>query len=114
MKPNSKNQKQGVAMSVSVDVCMTIEVAFRYNKKYDYVEMFYYDEYRGVENSLISFCMEEGHGKACYEHYLSLKPLDTKSQHQMDKYRKIVNYYTDIKTKLRVMKRLKRGVCSYA
>jgi len=94
---------------------ITIDVAFRYNKKYDVVEMFYYDEYRGVEGSLISFCMEEGHGKACYEHYLQdTKPIDTKSQHQMDKYRAIVKYYVDDDTKLRVLKRLKRGVCSYA
>ena len=88
---------------------ITIDVAFRYDKKWDRVEMFYYDEHK----TLVCFSMEESHGEACYEYYRSLKPIDTKSQHQMDKYRAIAKYYVDDDTKIRVMKRLKRGVCSY-
>jgi len=88
---------------------ITIDVTFRYDKKFDRVEMFYYDEHK----TLVCFSMEESHGEACYEYYLSLKPIDTKNQKQCDAYRAIAKYYVDDDTKIRVMKRLKRCVCSY-
>jgi hypothetical protein len=89
---------------------ITIDVAFRYDKKWDRVEMFYYDEHK----ELVCFSREGGHGVACYEYYLSCKPIDTKNQKQMDAYRAIAKYYVDDDTKIRVMKRLKYRECSYA
>jgi len=87
---------------------ITIDVAFRYDKKFDTMQMFYYDEHL----NLVCFSLEEGHGEACYEYYLSCKPIDTKSEEQMDMYRAIAKYYVDDKTKLRVKKKLAQK-CSY-
>lgn len=42
-----------------------IKVVFRYNKDFDYVEMFYYDE----RKDLVCFCLEEGHSTASYLYY---------------------------------------------
>ena len=88
---------------------ITIEVAFRYDKKWDRVEMFYFDEHL----QLVVFTLEEGHSVASYDYYRSLKPIDSKSQHQCDKYRAIAKEYKDETTAIRVMKRLKYRVCSY-
>ena len=88
---------------------ITIEVAFRYDKKWDRVEMFYFDEHL----QLVNFSMEESHCTACYDYYLSLKPIDTKNQSQMEKYQKIADYYNDDDTQIRVMKRLKYRTCIY-
>ena len=90
---------------------LTIDVVFRYDKKFNYVQMFYWDEHK----QLVCFCMEEGHGEASYEYYLSTQHLNGEiTEEQEQKIQKIVNFYNDDETEIRVMKRLQRGVCSYA
>ena len=89
---------------------ITIEVVFRYDKEYDYVQMFYYDEHK----SLVCFCLEEGHGEAGIPYYRSTKHTNGEQPQSIkDKIQRIINYYTDDETELRVMKKLKHGVCSY-
>ena len=90
---------------------ITIEVSFRYCPKFERVEMFYYDEYK----NLMSFCMEEGHNEASHDYYLSLKHTNGKQSKEIqENIKRITNYYNDEETQIKVMKKLKYRVCSYA
>jgi len=90
---------------------ITIEVVFRYNKIFDVVEMFYYDEHK----DLVCFSLEEGHTIASYEYYLSCNPISLGALSPLrKKYEAIINYYeNDGTTHLRIMNRLKYKKCSY-
>ena len=90
---------------------MVIDVAFRYDKKYDEVVMFYYDEHK----TLICFTLGEGHSEASYEYYRSIKHLNKPTKAQAECIKNYIKYYEgDGEIKLRVMKRLKYRHCSYA
>ena len=88
---------------------ITIELVFRYDKKFDRVEMFYYDEHK----TLVCFSIEEGHGEASYEYYRSLQHTNDCTPPIQAVIDNIIKCYENSDTKLRVMKRLKYRVCSY-
>ncbi len=90
---------------------ITIECAIRWNKEYNIVELFYYDEHL----DLVCFNFRESHGQACHEYYLSTQPITDKSPKEVLKRKQeMIEYYNDERTTLKVMKRLKYRVCSYA
>lgn len=70
---------------------------FRYNKKYNVVELFYYNTYsRGAGynfKDITCFCLSEGHSTCSYEHYLSCKPVDLNDASQKAQYDRIKWYY---------------------
>jgi hypothetical protein len=81
-----------------------IQVTFRYNKKFGYTEMFYYDD----RKDMVCFCMQEGHSTCCYDYYLSLTPiLDIEDNRDVQT---IIKYYSSYPNaiELEIMKRLKR------
>jgi len=87
-----------------------IEVVFRYCPKFERVEMFYYDE----NLMLVCFSIEESHGEACHDYYLSLKHTNGKQSKEIqEKIKRITNYYNDEETQIKVMKKLKYRACSY-
>lgn len=81
-----------------------LKVVFRYNKKFNYVEMFYYNEFK----ELVCFCLEECHSTASYNYYLSTKLINDPLKN--DRVLKIINYYENGQDpiKLKIMKKLKR------
>lgn len=91
-----------------------LNVTFRYCKKFEEVEMFYYDE----RKDLVCVTMSEGHTTACYAYYtddtrpikenngkytatLKGKEIDCTQEVQ-----KLINWYSDVE--LKIVQRLKR------
>ena len=85
-----------------------IKATIRYNSKFNYIELFYYNEHK----ELVSYCQEEGHNSCCYDYYLSTKPISN-YPHLKEQAERLVKLYEDEATKVMVMKRLQIGVCSY-
>lgn len=81
-----------------------LTVTFRHNKKYDIVEMFFYDD----NKDLNCFCMKEGHNIASYEYYLSTFPIkDIENNRDVEIIKKYYSNYPNA-IKVNIVKRLKR------
>lgn len=79
-----------------------LTVTFRYNKKYDVVEMFFYDD----NKDLNCFCMKEGHSQASYNYYLSNSKIDDiENNRDVDIIKKYYENYPN-SIKLNIVKRL--------
>ena len=81
-----------------------LKVTFRYNKKFGYTEMFYYNEHK----DMVCFCMQECHNTCCYDYYLSCTPI--KDIENNSEVQTIISYYASNPepTEVQIMKRLKR------
>jgi len=83
-----------------------LTVVFRENKKDKTIEMFYYNDRKDLE----CFSLEYAHNIACYQYYIQDTKLIKDSND--NRIQKIINYYQDDTTLLRIKQKLSRDKLS--